>query len=247
MDSDGADGGSGGLAESRRRLAEMDSRRREMETELALIVERLNEMPGSPGISGTLIDDEGFPRSDIDIHSVRRERNRRAVLQTDHEQLMKEIETELAGFHALAREIGEINLNQENGIHSNGFNGNGMVLETHENEHDEDEMVIEEQHLNTDSLLSATPLAIIDAVSPDSPAATGGLMTGDRIIKFGAASSLIAGHSLATIASATLTSEGTEMTVIVKRESDLHHLSVTPSRSWGGRGLLGCHLIPFRS
>lgn len=46
-----------------------------MEAEMNSIIDRLCQ-PGGPGISGNLVDSEGFPRSDIDIPSVRADRQR---------------------------------------------------------------------------------------------------------------------------------------------------------------------------
>lgn len=37
-------------------------------------------MPGNPGVKEKLVDEEGFPRSDIDIFEVRKMRNRLACM-----------------------------------------------------------------------------------------------------------------------------------------------------------------------
>ena len=42
-----------------------------------------------PGVKGSLVDAEGFPRADIDLFEVRKLRNRLACLQTDHCNIMK--------------------------------------------------------------------------------------------------------------------------------------------------------------
>ncbi|XP_019088475.1 PREDICTED: 26S proteasome non-ATPase regulatory subunit 9-like [Camelina sativa] len=55
-------------------MALMD-KRAAMETEMNSIVQRLCN-PGGPGLSGNLIDSEGFPREDIDIPMVRADRRR---------------------------------------------------------------------------------------------------------------------------------------------------------------------------
>ena len=34
--------------------------------------------PGMPGVKGNLVDEEGFPRNDIDLIEIRRMRNRLA-------------------------------------------------------------------------------------------------------------------------------------------------------------------------
>ncbi|KAJ9688989.1 hypothetical protein PVL29_014575 [Vitis rotundifolia] len=57
-------------------MALMD-RRTELEAQMNAIIQRLCQ-PGGPGISGSLVDSEGFPRSDIDIPTVRAERQRLA-------------------------------------------------------------------------------------------------------------------------------------------------------------------------
>ena len=49
-------------------------------------------MNGKPGLKNRLIDDEGFPRDDVDIFEARKLRNRHACLQTDHKTLMKDLE-----------------------------------------------------------------------------------------------------------------------------------------------------------
>ncbi|XP_056166401.1 uncharacterized protein LOC115679552 isoform X1 [Syzygium oleosum] len=50
-------------------------KRTAVEAEMDAIIERLAR-PGGPGLSGNLVDSEGFPRTDIDIPVVRAERRR---------------------------------------------------------------------------------------------------------------------------------------------------------------------------
>lgn len=52
-----------------------------------------------PGVKGSLVDEEGFPRADIDLFEVRKFRNRLACLQTDHCTVMKKIEAGLLNIH----------------------------------------------------------------------------------------------------------------------------------------------------
>ena len=47
---------------------------------------------GMPGVSGPLVDDEGFPRGDIDLYAVRQARNKYVCAQTDHIEIMRKIE-----------------------------------------------------------------------------------------------------------------------------------------------------------
>ena len=43
-----------------------------MEKEIIDITEFLENMPGNPGVKGKLVDDEGFPRKDLDIFEIRK-------------------------------------------------------------------------------------------------------------------------------------------------------------------------------
>ncbi|KAJ6994085.1 26S proteasome non-ATPase regulatory subunit 9-like [Populus alba x Populus x berolinensis] len=63
-------------------------KRSALETEMNVIIDRLCQ-PGGPGLSGNLVDSEGFPRSDIDIPVVRAERHRRAELRNDHKERLQ--------------------------------------------------------------------------------------------------------------------------------------------------------------
>ncbi|ESR66855.1 PDZ domain-containing protein [Citrus sinensis] len=52
-------------------------KRSALEADMNAIIDRLCQSNG-PGLSGNLVDSEGFPRTDIDIHLVRSERRRLA-------------------------------------------------------------------------------------------------------------------------------------------------------------------------
>ncbi|KAH7674975.1 26S proteasome regulatory complex subunit PSMD9 protein [Dioscorea alata] len=59
-------------------------KRASLEAEMNAIIEILCG-PGGPGISGNLVDAEGFPRSDIDIPAVRSQRHRLAAASSLHD------------------------------------------------------------------------------------------------------------------------------------------------------------------
>jgi 26S proteasome regulatory subunit N4 len=61
-------------------LLELDKKREGMEKEMIMIVDLLENMNGNPGVKGSMIDEEGFPRADVDIFEVRKLRNRHACL-----------------------------------------------------------------------------------------------------------------------------------------------------------------------
>jgi len=66
---------------------------------MADIVDVLENMNGNPGLKEPLVDFEGFPRADVDIFECRKLRHRHAILQTDHQNLMKQLEAQLFGLH----------------------------------------------------------------------------------------------------------------------------------------------------
>ena len=62
-----------------------------LEAEAESLTEQLSAS-NMGGISGPLVDREGFPRADVDVHATRLLRNRLACLNTDHRELMGQIE-----------------------------------------------------------------------------------------------------------------------------------------------------------
>ncbi len=62
----------------------LESRRAALEAEIAAILESL----GPLGAHGPLVDAEGFPRADVDVHAVRQSRHQLARLQNDHVAVM---------------------------------------------------------------------------------------------------------------------------------------------------------------
>lgn len=83
-------------ASPRELLRELTSKRDNLETEADAIRSELEshgphgEAP--MGIKGPLVDPEGYPRADVDVHRARLLRHRLACIQTDHKQIMKQIE-----------------------------------------------------------------------------------------------------------------------------------------------------------
>jgi 26S proteasome non-ATPase regulatory subunit 9 len=55
-------------------------------------------------MNGHLVDEDGYPRSDIDVYAVRVARNKVIRLQNDHKMLMGDIEKGLHTLHARERE-----------------------------------------------------------------------------------------------------------------------------------------------
>ncbi|GMH48131.1 hypothetical protein TrLO_g14264 [Triparma laevis f. longispina] len=77
-------------------LASLDKQRQSLEAEALGLVSELNSHGDPPvGVSGSLVDSEGFPFPNVDAYRVRSLRNRLAIIKTDHKTLMKKLEQAL--------------------------------------------------------------------------------------------------------------------------------------------------------
>ncbi|GMP35863.1 hypothetical protein CsSME_00008160 [Camellia sinensis var. sinensis] len=74
-------------------------KRSALESEMNVIIDRLCQ-PGGPGLSGNLIDSEGFPRADIDIPVVRADRHHLAELRSDHKDITEQINQNIQLLHS---------------------------------------------------------------------------------------------------------------------------------------------------
>ncbi|KAJ4482080.1 hypothetical protein J3R30DRAFT_2121170 [Lentinula aciculospora] len=92
------------------------------------------------------------------------------------------------------------------------------------------------------------PFAKVDGVAPGSPAADAGLCREDLIVKFGQLiHTSFTSESLTPIAELVGANENQSIGIKVLRRGGSVFLSLTPRRGWGGRGMLGCHIIPYSS
>jgi len=193
----------------------MIEKRSGIEAEMNAIIDRLC-VPNGPGISGSLLDAEGFPRSDIDVAAVRSSRQRLAILRNDHKDITEKIDQNLqillSGGHLRDSPMPP----QRRTDAATSENPTPM---------DEDAIV-------------RLPFAVVDEIFDGSPAASDGLQRGDQILKFG---SVDGGENLVSrLAREGQTNQGSAIPVIVMRRGVQVNLNVTP-RPWSGRGLLGCH------
>ncbi|KFK27332.1 hypothetical protein AALP_AA8G369200 [Arabis alpina] len=209
-------------------MALMD-KRSAMETEMNSIVERLC-IPGGPGLSGNLIDSEGFPRTEFDIPVVRAERRRLAELRNEHSEITEKINVNIQILHS-ARPTskkdsgspeGSISLGAVSSlsasVQSAGFSATSHAMDV--------------------DLVTSIPFAMVDEITESSPAAEDGLQLGDQVVKFG---SVEGGDNLMQrLAAEAQSNQGQAVSVGVIRQGAKVDLSVTP-RIWQGRGLLGCH------
>ncbi|XP_066993689.1 26S proteasome non-ATPase regulatory subunit 9 [Anabrus simplex] len=164
------------------------------------------------GMSEPLVDENGYPREDIDVYQVRHARHRIICLQNDHKAMMKKIEQGLHALHA--------NLKDECCEAASSCSESA-------------------------SARSTEPIARVNFVSPNSPAAEAGILAEDFVVEFGSVNTSNL-KSLQDIGTIVQHSVGRPVVVRIKRQERVIRLTLTP-RPWSGRGLLGCNIVPFES
>lgn len=211
-------------------------------------------------MSGNLIDSDGFPRADVDIHMVRSQRNRFYVLKTDHKIVSDEMEKYM--HMALAPPANGGPAPSSASTPSASAAGPAPSAQPPQPVPAQPSPSQPGTAASSSTTPPATarppapfprrqPFALVDLVTPDSPAASAGLQLNDKIVAFGAVSL----HSFATprLALGALPGvlrehENQELQVLVDRGVDaavaVVPLSLTPRR-WSGQGLLGCHVVPL--
>ncbi|KAI0689054.1 hypothetical protein BC835DRAFT_1407940 [Cytidiella melzeri] len=92
------------------------------------------------------------------------------------------------------------------------------------------------------------PFAKVDGVAPGSPAASAGLRRDDLILSFGSLTkSSFSSNALTPLVNLVAANENRELAIRVLRPRDeVVTLTFVPRKGWGGRGLLGCHIVPYQ-
>jgi 26S proteasome non-ATPase regulatory subunit 9 len=169
------------------------------------------------GLKDPLVDKEGFPRGDIDLYNARSKRQRLAVINNDYRSIMKEIEKEVS--------LQFINIKSNNPTDNTSQKDNT-------NEH------VKHQPSNAE----LPPLAKIDQILENSPVMKCGIMDGDILLSLGDVYGNIP-NTLSVISHYVGNHVNIPIPVKVLRGTEIINVTLTPT-TWGGRGLLGCHLSP---
>jgi len=197
----------------------------EYEKEIQQLTKQL--MNQGVGLKGNLVDKDGFPIDDVNkILLVRELRNKLARFQTDHMEIMKQIEQKMIVYH------------QQNAI-SNQEKHNEPETKGQSQPKTKVESSSEKNFVSPQTL--EEPFATVDEVSENSPASQGGIQLNDEIIQFGNINKT--NHrNLQAVAELVRNSEGKSIIVKVKRReletSIIKNLTIVPQK-WSGRGLLG--------
>ncbi|CAH1796142.1 unnamed protein product [Owenia fusiformis] len=144
-------------SESKKKAKALMANKDKLEEEIKALTDLL-ESQKEVGMTESLVDEEQFPRADIDVYSVRYARNRIICLQNDHKALMKDIEEVLYQVHAEARlqDVTHMDTGADQSV--------------------------------PDAASQQTPFAKVDRVDDGSPSSKSGLLVGDELLQFGSIS-----------------------------------------------------------
>jgi len=191
------------------------------------------------------------------VVAVRTSRHDLAVLQNDHKDLMKQIEKELYALHAILKQNENTSSSSASSSSSSTTSStNTTTTNTQQpiNNNKTESIPIQQQpqqqppqqqpqQHQTSSLKSLEPFAKIDDVAANGPSFHSGLKVGDLLLKFG---NVVKenNNNLKSLSTVTLQNEGKSIEIIVRRSDQILELKLTPQK-WSGKGLLGCHLVPY--
>jgi 26S proteasome non-ATPase regulatory subunit 9 len=220
---------------SKENVERLYKQREELEAEMASISQRLNG-PNMPGVKGALVDNEGFPigGGDLDLYSVRADRQRYNSLKNDHLKLTNMIEREVQAL------LSSSSNNRGGGEAAGEADTDTTTVNTKENiEQKAVESTVPKTEAATTMTTTTTTtnrkaFAVVDILAPGSPADTDGLMLHDRVLDFGGA------FSISDAAALIQNNVGKSHRVVVNRAGMDEIVNITP-RTWSGNGLLGAH------
>ncbi|RGP64542.1 26s proteasome non-atpase regulatory subunit 9 [Fusarium sporotrichioides] len=202
-------------------FAELVRRKDDVEAEL----KALGGVLDSHGVdmNTSLLTSDGFPRADIDVAQIRTTRARIIRLRNDYKSLMTRMEKCIHERFA--------SLDENDAVPVAGQDNSQSIL--------------------PDSVSTPLdpPFAKVNTVAAGSPAESAGLKAGDEIRNFGYVNQ--ANHdNLRKVAECVQGNEGSNVLIKVARadgvaERQELRLTLTPRKDWGGRGMLGCHILPL--
>lgn len=211
----------GGAPSDNLTLPQLITRKDNLEAEL----KALGSVLDSHGVNmnTTLTTFDGYPRDDVDVAQVRVTRARIIALRNDWKSIMDRIEK---GLHAQFEDM------KKNGTTDTTPPSAAGPLTVDP---------------STVSALE-TPFTKVNSVEHGSPAHEAGLKAGDLIRSFGDANWM--NHDrLRNVGEVVQRNLGRPILVKIVRgtgsQAQELQLRVTPRAGWGGRGTLGCHVVPI--
>ena len=220
--------------DKREELLKLDKERKKLEEKIASLTEFLNG-PGMPGVDGSLIDRDGFPKPGLDHVTIRTVRHDLICTQNDLKNLMEKIEKKMASYFEEInnKKSEEIEEEPKKNIFNNKEEKTTDAVDEDKNKENDMEQNMKEA------------FAKIVSVEIGSPAEEAGLKPEDHIINFnGVLYKGVSHNPLITLSEIVKNKIGEEIPVsIVRKNKDnilhMEKLNIIP-HTWNGRGVLGC-------
>ena len=220
--------------DKREELLKLDKERKKLEEKIASLTEFLNG-PGMPGVDGSLIDRDGFPKPGLDHVTIRTVRHDLICTQNDLKNLMEKIEKKMASYFEEInnKKSEEIEEEPKKNIFNNKEEKTTDAVDEDKNKENDMEQNMKEA------------FAKIVSVEIGSPAEEAGLKPEDHIINFnGVLYKGVSHNPLITLSEIVKNKIGEEIPVSIVRKNknnilELAKLKITP-HTWSGKGVLGC-------
>ena len=220
--------------DKREELLKLDKERKKLEEKIASLTEFLNG-PGMPGVDGSLIDRDGFPKPGLDHVTIRTVRHDLICTQNDLKNLMEKIEKKMASYFEEInnKKSEETEEEPKKNIFNNKEEKTTDAVDEDKNKENDMEQNMKEA------------FAKIVSVEIGSPAEEAGLKPEDHIINFnGVLYKGVSHNPLITLSEIVKNKIGEEIPVsIVRKNKDnilhMEKLNIIP-HTWNGRGVLGC-------
>ena len=220
--------------DKREELLKLDKERKKLEEKIASLTEFLGG-PGMPGVDGSLIDRDGFPKPGLDHVTIRTVRHDLICTQNDLKNLMEKIEKKMASYFEEInnKKSEEIEEEPKKNIFNNKEEKTTDAVDEDKNKENDMEQNMKEA------------FAKIVSVEIGSPAEEAGLKPEDHIINFnGVLYKGVSHNPLITLSEIVKNKIGEEIPVsIVRKNKDnilhMEKLNIIP-HTWNGRGVLGC-------
>ena len=159
----------------------------ELEAQIAALISSLPACVRVPA-RNDLLDDEGFPRADIDVYQVRVIRSNIARLQTDHTSKMKEIETAMFALHqdaAAAAALAPPSLPVPASSATTSASASSASTPPTAAAAASSAAPVSVANLRVAEDQALAPFLMVASIVEGSPSHRAGLRTGDHILRFG--------------------------------------------------------------
>ncbi|KAK8864483.1 hypothetical protein IAR55_001733 [Kwoniella newhampshirensis] len=206
-------------------------RRDDIEKEIEALKDVLTSHGATPQTS--LVDPEGYPRGDIDIYAIRHARSALVRLQNDRIEVTDRLSVALQNAFA-APSSSSSDAAAAASAQPNGHVQTSSVPKSND---------VNGHHQIEEEIWPERPVAKVNSVASGSPAADSGMRANDMIYSFEGVTVDSPG-GIQSIGSLVARSEGSTLQILVLRQEQRVRLSLTPRNGWGGRGMLGCHILP---